>query len=703
MARYHASTALALLVALCLILPRFVNLGADPAPSVPAEVLTDEGWWWRNARQAVLFGATPLDEFNQAIHVAPVHDALLTLAFSTGGVSFESARIVSAAAGVLTIVALLWIVGSFSDRRVAFWCAILLGFSAPFLLHNRTAFVESTLILVISLTVASTGAALKRPLFFALAGAFTALAFWTKPNAAYIGALPILAAIRPPSGIPARAGRSILIFGGGLALVFLPIAALVVAPDPRAWFDTNRLIAEGYATGGWASLPAGILSFPRNRFWGEAAPIAALGAAMLLMELRQAPGSAGRSGPEEIIAWLARRWLVLASLGAMVLPYQPIRKMLTLLPPLCLLAAHFLARRPRGHEPPGGGSGPGHAASPVRLWLTSLLLIWPTASLVWGGVVVVTVLHRGAPPRWALGGDLGQLSAIAIIAGSILLATWAARALQTAAAQGAWTATLATVAGSYPLWMAMRWILGRWGEFGGDPWMPALRGDLIMTIGIVPLAAAALLRFARARRAEFSADPAPPRWPRLIASPGTFLVLFGLANVPSLLALARPSWSMRNGSWEIERALPPGSVLVGPFADTLGLETSLHTVEARPHFHMNAKPFERWPDAALLTAARHELVAGGETLPPWAPPDLEPILDLPLCPNPWTGRARFVLRLRARRHFRGGTISTPGTQDRGIARPAVRSRSSGPSSFCAASSDGSRDSAPRGSGSLRTP
>ncbi len=78
----------------------------------------------------------------------------------------------------------------------------------------------------------------------------------------------------------------------------------------------------------------------------------------------------------------------------------------------------------------------------------------------------------------------------------------------------------------------------------------------------------------------------------------------------------------------------------------MGLETSLQTVEVRPHFRMNEDPFERWPQAVVVTAARHELHPG-EPIPPWAPRETVPVLGLPLCPNPWTGLPRYILRLRA--------------------------------------------------------
>ncbi len=295
--------ALAILV-LLLIVAHVVDLGGDPAPSVPADVLTDEGWWCRDARQRALFGTTPIDEFNQALHAAPVYDALLTASFSVGGPSFGSARAVSAAAGLLTLVVVGWLAHALAGRREAVWSVLLLGFSAPYLLHSRTAFVEPLLILLITLTAAATAAGLRNGYAFGLAGLFAALAFWTKPNSLYICALPLLAALFPPSGTPIRPRRSLLLFAGGMAAVSLPMALLVIAPDARAWLATNWLLLRAYTGSDWTSLPAGLLAFPRNRLWREPAAVAALGFGAFLWTVRAtARGKGPGWGRERSRGW----------------------------------------------------------------------------------------------------------------------------------------------------------------------------------------------------------------------------------------------------------------------------------------------------------------------------------------------------------------------------------------------------------------
>jgi 4-amino-4-deoxy-L-arabinose transferase-like glycosyltransferase len=669
------AAALALL-ALTLLTAHFVNLGADPAPSVPADVLTDEGWWCRNARQRILFGTTPIDEFNQALYAAPVYDALLTASFSVGGLSFASARAVSAAAGLLTLVAVGWLVHALAGRREAVWSVLLLGFSAPYLLHNRTAFVEPFLILLITLTVAATAAGLRNGYWFGLAGVFAALAFWTKPNSLYICALPLLAALFPPSGTPVHRRRSLLLFAGGMAAVSLPLALLVIAPDAREWLATNWLISRAYTGSNWASLPVGILAFPRNRLWGELAPVAALCFGVFLWSIRATARGNGPRWGREILPWLATRWLILAVLTTMAFPYQPIRRTLTLLPPICLLGALALVRLGRSPTATRQVPRPPDPPSPSKRWLLFLLLLWPTASLLWGAIAAGTVYLRGAPPRWALGGNIGYLSAAGILLATVLLASWMSHRCRTAASYEARIDLLSTVAGLYPCWMGLRWILARWGEFSGGSHAALLLAD-IFAGALIPLVAAwSVGRLARRAARDLPGSrtpgaidrPSRPGWLTRIAALPIFAALFAIGNVPSLLSLASPSFTMRDAGPRIEGALPRDSVLVGPFADTVGLETGLQTVEVRPHHRMNESPFEKWPLAVLVTAVRHELQLG-EHIPPWAPRDTAPVLDLPLCPNPWTGVPRFILRFRAASgsadRLREGGIPRAGGQSNG--------------------------------------
>ena len=93
--RRHDLLALAL-VLLVALLPRIVELGADPPARVLGAFLSDEGWWAQNARQRVLFGEWVMDEHNPALFAAPAYTAALTLTYQLAGLGLAQTRLLSA-------------------------------------------------------------------------------------------------------------------------------------------------------------------------------------------------------------------------------------------------------------------------------------------------------------------------------------------------------------------------------------------------------------------------------------------------------------------------------------------------------------------------------------------------------------------------------------------------------------------------------
>jgi 4-amino-4-deoxy-L-arabinose transferase-like glycosyltransferase len=624
---------------------RFIDLQADPAPSIPADILTDEGWWSRNARQAALFGATPLDEFNPALYSAPVYNAVLTLAFRAGGVSFATARAVAASAGMLALVIAGLLSLRYSGHRAAVWTVVLLGFAGPYVLHNRTAFVESFLIFMLMATVAATAAGVRKGGWYFVAGALAALTFWTKPNAAYILALPVLTVLFPPGGRSARWRGSLAILLLGAGLGSLPLVLLVVGPHWQDWLATNQLLSKSYVGSVWTALPTGLLLFPRNQFWGDAAPVAALCFGSCLMSFRTRERGSYQEPREVWLSRLASWWFALAAVSTMILPYQPVRRMLTLLPPLCLLAGLAMARRRRGSPSREGSTRPEKVPAPLRRWIEVLLLLWPVTSLLWGGWVASKVLWAALPARWALGGQVGGVSAALLLLATVFAAAVLARTSHTEVAYDKCISCLTRLAGAYPLWLLLRWASGRWKEFGGASDAALLVPDIAVALAILGLSAW-MLRFQTRGSKRGHGARSQLGWQAIIARPAVFGVIFAVANTAMLLCLGFPSYTMGEMGARVESIVPRDTVLVGSFADAVGFETGLQTVEVRPHFEMNEDPFQRWPDAILVTAVRHELQLG-EHVPGWAPSGTVPILDLPLCPDPWTGEPRFILRLRA--------------------------------------------------------
>ena len=92
-------------------------LADPPWRAAVGVVWHDEGAWTHNARNKALFGAWRQDEWNP-VYIAPVFTALEYESFALLGVGLRQARLVSEAAGVVSVLLLaLGLPASRSERR----------------------------------------------------------------------------------------------------------------------------------------------------------------------------------------------------------------------------------------------------------------------------------------------------------------------------------------------------------------------------------------------------------------------------------------------------------------------------------------------------------------------------------------------------------------------------------------------------------
>ncbi len=172
---------------------RFAHLAADPPNwlSASAGIHTDEGMYAADARCMAVFGHWAPGDFHGAI-IAPVLYGLQLAAFRLFGPDLVVARTVSAIFGLLTVFALWGAVNRAYGRREAAIAALLLAFSAPFVLYNRLALMETPLAFFLTAAFAcvAPGGAETKPrlarliaggMLFALAVAVKALAWLVLP------------------------------------------------------------------------------------------------------------------------------------------------------------------------------------------------------------------------------------------------------------------------------------------------------------------------------------------------------------------------------------------------------------------------------------------------------------------------------------------------------------------------------------------
>ena len=127
-----------------MVVLRLVFLDADAYPhlSWSAALLTDEGFYLHNARNAILFHRFQTDDFNNALIMPLLHVCQLGW-FRVFGVSAVSARLLSVAFSLGTLGLFFAALRRAFGSRVAWLGTILLGLDHVNLLYNRLALMDT--------------------------------------------------------------------------------------------------------------------------------------------------------------------------------------------------------------------------------------------------------------------------------------------------------------------------------------------------------------------------------------------------------------------------------------------------------------------------------------------------------------------------------------------------------------------------------
>jgi 4-amino-4-deoxy-L-arabinose transferase-like glycosyltransferase len=225
----------ALLVAACL---RGIFPAADPPTNPPVGIVWhDEGAWVHNARNKALFDAWTLDAWNP-VYIAPVFTGLEYAAFKVLGVGVRQARLVSELTGFVSVLLLAWGVSRVAGRTAAICAAALLGTNYVYVMYDRAATMEASMVAFMVASWYFYVRAERRAAWGWAAAACALLAFFTKASAAFfVAALACEAAVAcfnlTGSSIEEtrKAGRSTLV---GLAICGVLILVFFVVPH---WTD----------------------------------------------------------------------------------------------------------------------------------------------------------------------------------------------------------------------------------------------------------------------------------------------------------------------------------------------------------------------------------------------------------------------------------------------------------------------------------
>ncbi len=131
---------------------RAVSLDADPDFRLcwNTGLLTDEGFYTHNARNAVLLGRERTDEFNNKV-LSPLVHAVQAAVFRIFGVGYPQARAISVVCSLLTLLVMFGALRRAFGERVAWLGTLVLAWEHTYLMYNRMALLETPATLFLAL------------------------------------------------------------------------------------------------------------------------------------------------------------------------------------------------------------------------------------------------------------------------------------------------------------------------------------------------------------------------------------------------------------------------------------------------------------------------------------------------------------------------------------------------------------------------
>jgi 4-amino-4-deoxy-L-arabinose transferase-like glycosyltransferase len=404
---------------------RGVFPSADPPWRTSVGVVWhDEGAWVHNARNKALFGAWRLDEWNP-IFIAPVFTGLEYVSFELFGVGVRQARLVSQAAGVISVLLLALGVRRIAGDLAGILAGCLLATNYVYVMYDRAAIMEALMTAFIVASWYASTRSTDRPVHGALAGVLAVLAYFTKAAAAfYLGALGLAAIaslLRREPRAPLERQAALWTIAG-LAGTLVAIAALFVLPHWSEYrFYNWQISVTRKPSYDLAAVITRLSWFPIlhdtfSRMWFEL--VVAIAAAWgIVLGWRRAT-----LGERLLLLWVG--------VGVLELLIHDVgneRRFVFLIPPIAALTAIVLGRR-EGLLP-----AEATAVSRSRLLLVSPIIFY-CAYVVVGPIARLPFLYVVRP-----GVRLSAL--IAVVLGAIVIVAW--RRIAAFLTVGGWSATAA--------------------------------------------------------------------------------------------------------------------------------------------------------------------------------------------------------------------------------------------------------------------
>jgi len=404
---------------------RGVFPSADPPWRTSVGVVWhDEGAWVHNARNKALFGAWRLDEWNP-LFIAPVFTGLEYVSFELFGVGVRQARLVSQAAGVISVLLLALGVRRIAGDLAGILAACLLATNYVYVMYDRAAIMEALMTAFIVASWYCSTRSTDRPAYGALAGVLAVLAYFTKAAAAfYLGALGLAALaslLRREPRAPLEREAALWMIAG-LAGTLMAIAALFVLPHWSEYrFYNWQISVTRKPSYDLVAVLTRLSWFPIlhdtfSRMWFELV-VAIVAAWGIVLRWRRAT-----LGERLLLLWVG-----VGILELLIHDVGNERRFVFLIPALSALTAIVLGRR-EGLLPPEAT-----AVSRSRLLLLSPVILY-CAYVIVGPIARLPFLYVVRP-----GVRLSAL--IAVLLGAIVIVAW--RRIAAFLTVGRWSAAAA--------------------------------------------------------------------------------------------------------------------------------------------------------------------------------------------------------------------------------------------------------------------
>jgi 4-amino-4-deoxy-L-arabinose transferase-like glycosyltransferase len=339
-----AATALA-------VWARVAALDADPDFRLcwSSGLLTDEGFYTHNARNAVLLGQARTNEFNNMV-LSPLVHAAQAVVFSVFGVGYPQARAISVACSLLTLIVFFAALRRALGERVAWVGTLVLAWEHAYLMYNRMALLETPATLFLALAFYAWVRRGEGLAWSALAGVMTVVACSIKSLCAFFIPPPLLASWWSGRTHKRDTRWEIAAAAGGMLIAGLLYAGVWLLPHWREYRHMSdfyltyqilpRNVMEAYADVRRALLnyQYGLMGY---LFAHMPVTIFLALTTTLLAIFRREERRRGNGAVEFLLVWM---WLGIALLA--FIRYAPSRYYVPIYPAIVALAAISIVRLP---------------------------------------------------------------------------------------------------------------------------------------------------------------------------------------------------------------------------------------------------------------------------------------------------------------------------------------------------------------------